>query len=121
MPSILVVDDDEDVCTLMRMALAVGDREVEVVTSAAAAIAMLGTRHFDVIVTDLNLEIGMSGEDLLEHLQALSASSRVILISGFADAAETHRFRERGAFDFLTKPFELRALAEVVDRALASA
>jgi FixJ family two-component response regulator len=61
---------------------------------------------------------GLSGLDALPSLQALAPGVPVIMVSGTADANLARQSLERGAFDYIVKPVEMRRLREVLDLAL---
>ncbi|MGE3277906.1 MAG: response regulator [Vicinamibacterales bacterium] len=120
MATVLVVDDDPDIRLLVQLALAAGGHVVETAGTAPAALDVLATRPFDVVVTDLNLDQDIGGEELLRRIQAAGHGVGVILISGFVEMGDTARFHELGAADFIAKPFDLRDLVAAVNRVAAA-
>lgn len=116
--SILVVDDDGAIRTVVGQAL---KRDGHRVTSAATigeAEAQLAAKLPDVLVTDVILPDG-NGLDLVERIVALHPALPVIVLSAQNTLNTAVRSTEVGAFDYLPKPFDLDALSQSVQSALA--
>jgi len=108
---VLIVDDDPHVRGLLRDFLAsVGD-EVAIAASGEDALEVVPVFQPEVILTDM-LMPGMSGADLLGALRRAGVTVPVILISGRPGTMP------EGFFGLLSKPFDLRKLAEVVTAAI---
>ena len=118
-PSILVVEDQDEIRCLLAEALEQCGHEVKTSCTAQEAIALLeqGAARIDVLVTDFMLPGGMTGLDLARKARALMPDLKVLTISGNA-TQEVIRASclERGAF--LAKPFRpsdlTRAVAELL-------
>ena len=67
---ILLVDDEEDLRTFLNEALTWDGYRVELAADAAQALALMATRHYPVVLTDLNLPGGPTGFDLIEAVKA---------------------------------------------------
>src|SRR5204863_9984201 len=78
-------------------------------------------KPFDLLITDLNLNAARSGLDVLRTFTAEYPSSPVILISGFGTLETAIDAVRAGAFDFISKPFEIGAVKATVERALRQA
>jgi len=105
--SILVVDDIDDNRDVLRRRLERQGHAVECAASGADALAMVGARPFDLVLLDVMMP-GMDGYAVLERLKA-SPETRdipVIMISALDDIASVVRCVERGAEDYLPKPFD---------------
>ena len=68
------------------------------------------------MVTDLRMET-LNGIQMLEHVTAKSAKTKVILITGYATVKNAREALVKGAFDFIAKPFKLSDLGAVVNKA----
>ena len=104
---ILVVDDIEDNRDVLRRRLERQGHAVECAASGADALALAGSRSFDLVLLDVMMP-GLDGYAVLERLKA-SPETRdvpVIMISALDDIASVVRCIERGAEDYLPKPFD---------------
>jgi two-component system response regulator HydG len=115
---ILVVDDDRAICEMLEADL--GDRGFESAScgSADAAMAKLGERDWDVVLTDLNLGKA-SGIDLTRRIAEARPELPVVVLTAFGSIETAVEAIRAGAYDYLTKPFDVDALAIVLDRAVA--
>jgi len=114
---VLVVDDD----SLMRWSLAEtlsehGCRVVEANDARAAYAALATMTEPDVVLLDLHLPDSQS-LDVLSSIRERTRSSQLILMSAFVTPDIDREARSRGAFEVMTKPFELAAVLDAVDRA----
>jgi len=115
--SILIVEDDLPIRALL-MAL-LGERfDCQAAETAEAATRLLNSQFFHLVLADIGLP-RTSGLDLCRTIAAHSRSTVVVLISGKTDLEAAAEAREAGAFDFLSKPFDLDEVIATVDRALA--
>lgn len=116
-PRILVVDDDPE---LARLAADVAKRagfDAAIANHARAATRLLEAESFDLVVTDVRMpEIG--GIELVEWIKKYDPRIAVIAITAFGSVDSAVRAVRAGAFDYLQKPFEPRALALAIERAL---
>jgi two-component system cell cycle sensor histidine kinase/response regulator CckA len=118
--TILLVDDEDDVRSVMKSALCQRGYNVLDAASGADAIHLLADHSgtIDMLVTDV-LMPGMSGRELYEHLARRHPGLRVLYVSGYADDVFAHE-QEWGTA-FLPKPFSLDTLAQRVCDGLHSA
>src|SRR5881396_1011336 len=110
MARILIVDDDPATCEFIEDLLAAPEREFVASQDPEDAIARMRDTAFDLVVTDLNLNAARSGLDVLRTLTAKSPAVPVILISGFGTLETAIDAVRAGAFDFISKPFEIGAV-----------
>jgi len=115
--SILLVDDDEQVLAFLQRALATNVTQVTVVTSGAAALALLAAKTFDAIVSDIQMP-GMNGLKLLHAVREHDSDLPVILMTGNPDLKTAASAVEYGAFQYLIKPVAVDRLRAVVERAV---
>jgi two-component system response regulator HydG len=116
---ILFVDDDQDLCEAAAEGLQNRGFEVTAHTSAEAALAALEDTHdWDVVVTDISMS-GMSGLTLCERVVANHPSLPVVLITAFGSLETAVGAVRAGAYDFVTKPFDLSVLALAIERAVS--
>ncbi len=118
MPTVLVVDDDRSMCTLMISSLKRRGYDARACHSGDEAVNAIEHDAVDAVVTDLNMR-GMSGIALCERILARRPEVPVIVITAFGSLDTAVSAIRAGAYDFLTKPFEMEALHLALDRALA--
>jgi DNA-binding NtrC family response regulator len=115
---LLLVDDDEAACRLLSEVL---EREAYRVVSALStdeAIAKLDEEGpFDAVLTDLRMP-RRSGLDLLRTVRGRDPEALVLVLTAFGDAAAAGEAIRAGAYDFISKPYDIRTLRETLDRAL---
>lgn len=119
MPRILVVDDDASLRTALFRAL--DRRGFQVITASTMKEALqLGQseRHLDLILSDLKLPDG-DGIDLIQELKQANEGCQFIVLTGFGTIEAAIRATKSGAEHFITKPFELDELLNLVDRTLS--
>lgn len=116
---ILVVDDDGEMRALLVDVL--GDEGYDVVEAANGAEALIRLRadSFAAIVLDKNMP-GLSGLDLLPGLRVVCPETPVILITAFGDVATYMEAMEKGAYEYVFKPFRMEELLRILRRALPS-
>lgn len=102
MANILVVDDEQVVCTSLQRILR--DHLVETALCGEDALGKMKERHFDVVFTDLKMP-GMDGIELLKIIKKEYPDSVVIIITGYATVATAVEAMKEGAFDYIPKPF----------------
>jgi two-component system response regulator PilR (NtrC family) len=115
--SLLVVDDEPDLRTLYELTLLREGYEVETASCVDDAWAQLGARQFSAVITDLRLPDG-TGLDLLRRLEAQGRPEKTIVITAFGSSDNAVEALKAGAFDYLTKPVDLRQFRSVVASAL---
>ena len=117
---LLVVDDEPDLRTLYELALVREGYAVDTADGVAEALARLAAADYAAVVTDMRLPDG-SGLDLLRWLDAQARSERAVVITAYGSAENAVEALKAGAFDYLTKPVDLRQFRSVVAAALGVA
>ena len=114
---VLVVDDDHEMCELLRSQL--GRRGFVVLTHGAAdeALARLAAEDLDAVVTDVRMR-GLDGIQLCEHIRQNRPDVPVLVITAFGSLDTAVAAIRAGAHDFLAKPFEVEELAFRLERAI---
>ena len=116
-PKLLVVDDEPDLRTLYELTLVREGYDVDSAGSVEEAWARLAERSYSAVITDMRLPDG-SGLDLLQRLDAAARSEKTIVITAYGSAENAVEALKAGAFDYLTKPVDLRQFRSVVASAL---
>jgi two-component system response regulator HydG len=115
--NILIVDDEEDTALLLRDSLRKRGFDVESVTSGQAALEHLRTSPADVVVTDVQMA-GMTGIELCQELRSRHPDLLPIVLTGQGGLETAIAAIRAGAYDFITKPVKIDALAISVSRAV---
>jgi DNA-binding NtrC family response regulator len=117
MTKILVVDDEAEIRSLLGAVLQSKGYEVVTANDGAAALQQVQREHPAVILMDLSMP-RMGGMDALPEIKRLDPEVPVIICTAHADLATAVRAMKLGAYDYLTKPFDVELLALTLERAL---
>ena len=115
--SILVVEDDAAMRDLLTEELGDAGFQVHAAANAAAGLELARANRFDLIITDLRMP-EMDGFDLIRGVMALPEPPHVVMITAFGSIETAIRAVKLGAYDYITKPFEIEELLLVADKAL---
>ncbi|MCG8423925.1 MAG: sigma-54 dependent transcriptional regulator [Proteobacteria bacterium] len=115
--SVLVVDDDREMCLLIHDAMSRRSYDIAWELDAAAARTTLESQPFDVVVTDIKLG-KVNGLALCKHIAESTPDVPVIVITAFGSMKTAVAAIRAGAYDFITKPIDMDALALTLDRAM---
>jgi DNA-binding NtrC family response regulator len=118
---ILIVDDDAETCRLIAELIAAADRDIVQAHTADSAIDAARRDRFDLVISDINLNAPESGLDVLKTLKHVNPAGEVLLISGFGTLDTAVEAVRAGAFDYISKPFNIAEVRAAVTRALVSA
>jgi two-component system response regulator HydG len=114
---ILVVDDDENDCELLKLALSRLGVEVVALTSASEALDRVANEEFDVVLTDVGME-EMGGLELCRRILGTRPDVVVVVVTGQSSLETAVAALRSGAFDFLSKPLDAKLLGVSLARAL---
>ncbi|NOY13069.1 MAG: sigma-54-dependent Fis family transcriptional regulator [Deltaproteobacteria bacterium] len=115
--SILIVDDHKEMRDFLQDILSEQGYRVATAASADEALERLASREFHLVITDIKMP-GMDGVGLLEQIKTgRGFSPFVILITAFGDINDTIRFIDKGAYDYIIKPFKMEQILIAVKRA----
>jgi DNA-binding NtrC family response regulator len=117
--TVLVVDDDNDVCQISRWMLSKEQYQIQTGQSVADAFRAIEQKPFDAYVVDYNLPDG-SGLDIAERIRSKGSEAPIILISCHNVSSVWSRAEELRIFDFLRKPFSLEMMCNAVKKAIES-
>ncbi len=116
-PSILVVDDDSEMRALLLDVLRSEGYEVAEAKDGTEAVRALRTREYNVILMDKNMP-GPSGLDLLPGLRRVCPRSQIIMMTAYGDVPSFMEAVEKGAVEFLFKPFRMEEMKAAIAKAL---
>lgn len=116
-PLALVIDDEPDICELLSLTLGRMDIDTVSASNVEGAKKMLGTKRFDLCLTDMRLPDG-DGLELVEWMQSNVPSVPVAVITAHGNVETAVQALKLGAFDFISKPLDLNNLRNIVENAL---
>lgn len=116
MPSLLIVDDELHVRESLSRWFIEDGYDVHTASSGKEALAALGRRHFDVVITDIKMP-GMDGLELQRRIHEVDPEVAIILVTAYASVSTAVEALKEGAYDYLVKPFDPEELSRVVEKA----
>jgi two-component system response regulator PilR (NtrC family) len=129
--SILVVDDEQSMREFLAICLRRAGHEVAVAQNGTIGLESLKQKHFDIVVTDLKMPGDVDGLGLLKAIKSGAVrytaipgatpsivTPEIILVTAYATADTALAAMKMGAYDYLTKPFQVDEINTVIDRAL---
>lgn len=117
MESILIVDDDINLCIALKEDLTEVGYSAEYVTNGDSAIAYILNSPVDLILLDLKMP-GKDGFDVLKDLHEKSITVKVIVLTAYADVKSAIDSAKLGASDFISKPYDFDELLITIRKVL---
>src|SRR5215467_15187851 len=118
-PTVLVADDDRSIRTVLTQALGRSGYQVRSTGNAATLWRWVEDGEGDLVITDVVMP-DENGLDLIPRIRKVRPDLRIIVMSAQNTLLTAVKANERGAFEYLPKPFDLRELVNVVERALTA-
>ncbi|GBQ98914.1 two component response regulator NtrC [Acetobacter nitrogenifigens DSM 23921 = NBRC 105050] len=119
LPTILIADDDRSIRTVLSQALGRAGYQVRSTASASALWQWVEDGEGDLVITDVVMP-DENGLDLIPRIRRARPDLRVLVMSAQSTLVTAVKATQRGAFEYLPKPFDLTELLAVVERALAT-
>jgi two-component system, NtrC family, response regulator AtoC len=119
-PSILIVDDDSVTCELLCEVFEREGFHARFEQSGEAALSAMNNECPDVLVSDIRMKTRFDGLMLLDQIRNKFPSTPVVLMTAFGSIDTAIRAVKEGAFDYISKPFDIDMLVTTVQRALTS-
>jgi len=116
---ILVVDDEEALRTVLSTELEGEGYQVSTAGDGEEAIKILGSQQFHLILLDIKMP-NVDGFEVLKFVKQKQPSTKVIMLTGFADLKNAIESKKLGAEDFVSKPYDLVDLLTTVERVLGT-
>lgn len=113
---ILIVDDDVAAREMLAVALTAKGFEITTAGNDKEALQLISQEDFHLVITDLDLG-GASGLDICREVSSSREDIPVVVITAFGSIESAINAMKSGAYDYVTKPFDLKAFSLVVDRA----
>ncbi|MFZ1292454.1 MAG: sigma-54 dependent transcriptional regulator [Melioribacteraceae bacterium] len=114
---ILIADDDETLCYLLKEELINQNFSVDIVYDGKYAIEKLKEKDFDILLLDLEMQF-ISGEKVLKFANENKPRLQIIVLTAQSDMRTAIECMKLGAFDFLNKPYDFQQLLITIERAL---
>ncbi len=114
---ILVCDDDETLCYLLKEQLLEEGFAVDTVYDGEYAIQAIKGTLYDVLLLDLNMKV-VQGEEVLKFVKEYNSTVQVIILSAQEEMRKAIECIKSGAYDFITKPYEFDQLLLTINRAV---
>ena len=115
--TVLIVEDNDAMRDLLEEELTDAGHNVLAAPDGHAGLERVRAEPVDVVITDLRMP-GLDGFDLIRDIKATAESPHVIMITAFGSIETAIKAVKLGAYDYITKPFEIEELLLVVDKAL---
>ncbi len=116
MISILVVDDERSMRDFLRILLQKEGYKVDTADNADTALSFLEQDTYDLVISDIRMP-GMSGLELLNNIKEFHPTLQVIMITAFASPNDAVSAMKNGAFDYISKPFNVDEIKSVIESA----
>ncbi|MCQ8241451.1 nitrogen regulation protein NR(I) [Rhizosaccharibacter radicis] len=119
MPTVLVADDDRSIRTVLTQALGRSGYQVRTTGNASTLWRWVEDGEGDLVITDVVMP-DENGLDLIPRIKRVRPELRIVVMSAQSTLMTAVKATQRGAFEYLPKPFDLKELLSVVDRALVA-
>ena len=119
LPTVLVADDDRSIRTVLTQALGRSGYQVRTTANASTLWRWVEDGEGDLVITDVVMP-DENGLDLIPRIKRVRPELRIIVMSAQSTLITAVKATQRGAFEYLPKPFDLKELLAVVGRALAA-
>ncbi len=119
MSSILVIEDKDSMRKMLAQTLIEEGYQVETAADGPEGIEKAKTAQYDLVLTDMRMP-DMDGLDVISNIKELNTDTAVIVMTAYGTIETAVSAMKKGAFDFLTKPFDTEHMLVLVDKALKS-
>lgn len=117
MSSVLVIDDKDSMRKMLALTLTEEGYEVETAADGNAGVKLARERSFDLVLTDLKMP-EMTGLEVLKNVKELDVDTAVIVMTAFGTIEDAVEAMRKGAYDFISKPFQTEHLSVLIQKAL---
>ncbi|MBI4651470.1 diguanylate cyclase [Candidatus Desantisbacteria bacterium] len=116
-PKVLVVDDEKIIRSLIVDVLSEGGFDVFATSDGELALAQFEKTPFEIVITDLKM-LGLNGIEVIKRIKKINQLATIIVITAYPSIETVKEALLEGAYDYLSKPFDLDELRIVISRAL---
>ncbi len=117
--NILVVDDELSMRQFLEILLKKEGYLVETASNGEKALEKLKLKHYQVVLMDYNMPESIDGLQLLNEIRKSSKHSQVVIITAYASTEQAIKAIELGAIDYVSKPFNVAEIKDIVKKSLA--
>lgn len=111
---VLIVEDDPDFAESLMIALGVRDCHVDLARTGEEAVRKFHNLCYDIAFMDIKLP-GKNGVESLTEIRSFCPTAKIVMMTGFSEAALLETARKAGAIDILRKPFRLKEMFSIID------
>jgi DNA-binding NtrC family response regulator len=115
--NILIIDDDRDVCFMLKQIFCLNNYEVDIAMTGREAIEKVSDKFFNVILLDVKLP-DIEGIKLIPVLKKMHPKTKIIIVSGFSYLSISMKVLDKWALDYVTKPFDIDELLFKISEAI---
>jgi two-component system response regulator HydG len=115
---LLVIDDSEDICKILKEWLNVKGYDVTYATSAKEGLDLFTKGKFSVVMLDIRMP-DSDGITVLKKIKEINVNTAVIIMTGFPSDQTISEALSLGAYDYLVKPFQVEKIVFLVERAFS--
>ena len=115
---ILVIDDEDSMCSFMEIMLGKEGYSVDTAHSGEEGLTFLKQKDYDLVIADLNMP-KMSGLDVLQEVKTFKADQDLIVMTAYASVDTAIEAMKRGAVDYITKPFKVDEIKLVIEKSIS--
>jgi DNA-binding NtrC family response regulator len=115
--TLLIADDEELTLSLLQKVFSRSDLRLHLARSGSEALSVIDRADVDVVLTDVMMP-GADGLAVLNHAREVNPGCEVIVMTGFGSVENAVQAMKMGAFHYITKPFKVVEVSNLVDRAL---
>ena len=117
MAKIIVIDDNLDICVLLKRFLEKNDYQVTVAHTGKQGLAEVEKSRFDIALCDFRLP-DCDGLEMISKLKGIDSSISIVIITGYSDVKMAVKVMKRGAFEYVTKPIIPEEILHTLKQAL---
>ena len=114
MTKVLIVEDDPDFAESLMIALGVRNCHVDIARTGEEAVKKFRNLCYDIAFMDIKLP-GKNGVESLTEIRGFCPAAKVVMMTGFSEAALLDKARQAGAMDILRKPFRLKEMFSYIE------
>ncbi len=116
-PAILIVDDDPTICKVLDKILEKEGYDTFIANNGKSAVAIAKKEPVQMVLLDIKMK-GMDGIDTLHALKKFDPDITVIMLTAYGTLKTARKAMEYGAYDYVTKPFDMDFLTELIKQGL---